>query len=168
MSAPSLYCMADEQPQVVQEEKPRLEVSAGALVFKRVQNRVYVVMIKDPYGKWTFPKGHVRRGESLNEAAVRECMEETGVHDLSFKRKLGTIDIWFRDRFVFKGRLIHKYIHYFLFEAPTTARVHLPRHHEGEKIQEVAWIPLADIPMRSTYKDLKDIVRRAISVIQLS
>lgn len=148
------------------QEKSRLEVSAGALIYRRGKDGVSLAMIKDPYGKWTFPKGHVRRGETLREAAMRESMEETGLRDLTFKRKLGAIDIWFRDRFVFKGRLIHKYIHYYLLEAPGNAKVQLPRHHAGEKIQAVAWVPLSEFRQRSGYKDLKEVVRQAVQIIE--
>ncbi|MEK9130811.1 MAG: NUDIX domain-containing protein [Patescibacteria group bacterium] len=151
---------------IKENEKARLEVSAGALVYRRGKDGISLAMIKDPYGKWTFPKGHVRRGETLIEAALRECMEETGLRDLKFRRKLGSIDIWFRDRFVFKGRLIHKYIHYYLLEAAPTARVHLPRHHDGEKIQAVAWVPLGELRDRSGYKDLREIVRRAVQIMR--
>ncbi len=157
-----------DEETVVQQEKPRLEVSAGALVFRRAKDGIFMAMIKDPYGKWTFPKGHVRRGETLVEAAERECFEETGLRHLARRRKLGTIDIWFRDRFVHKGRLIHKYIHYFLFEAESSARVHLPRHHEGEKIQEVGWVNVRELNEKSGYKDMKEIVRSALQLIQRS
>ncbi|MEK7105187.1 MAG: NUDIX domain-containing protein [Patescibacteria group bacterium] len=157
--------MSSNKLQIAEGERARLEVSAGALVYKRVKDEVCFAMIKDPYGKWTFPKGHVRRGETLQEAATRECTEETGLRDLHFRRKLGTIDIWFRDRFVFKGRLIHKYIHYYLLEASPLARVHLPKHLEGEKIQEVAWVSIQELTKRSGYKDMKEIVRRALQIV---
>lgn len=153
-------------PELNEGEKPRLEVSSGAVVFKRAKGGALVAMVKDSYGKWTFPKGHVRRGETLSEAAMRECLEETGLHDLRFRRKLGTIDIWFRDRYVYKGKMIHKFIHYFLLEAAPSARVRAPRHVEGgEKIQEVAWIPLSDLSERSAYKDMKKIVRLAMETV---
>ncbi len=35
--------------------------------------------IEPGYGKWTFPGGYVDRGESPEEAAIREAVEETGV-----------------------------------------------------------------------------------------
>ncbi len=158
--------MNNEQAPITEGEKARLEVSAGALVFRRGKDGIFLAMIKDPYGKWTFPKGHVRRGETLVEAAERECFEETGLRHLSRRRKLGTIDIWFRDRFVHKGRLIHKYIHYYLFEADAAAKVYLPRHHDGEKIQEVAWVPVSELTEKSSYKDMKGIVRSALQLIQ--
>lgn len=33
----------------------------------------------DRKNKWCFPGGHIHRGESPEDAAVRECREETGV-----------------------------------------------------------------------------------------
>jgi 8-oxo-dGTP pyrophosphatase MutT (NUDIX family) len=38
-----------------------------------------VLLIRDRYGRWTFPKGHVEPGETDEEAARREVEEETGV-----------------------------------------------------------------------------------------
>lgn len=33
----------------------------------------------DRTGKWVFPGGHIKSGESPEDAAVRECREETGI-----------------------------------------------------------------------------------------
>lgn len=44
--------------------------------------RILVVRTKEPESsseRWTFPKGHLEPGESLDEAAVREANEEAGV-----------------------------------------------------------------------------------------
>lgn len=38
-----------------------------------------VLLIRDRYGYWCFPKGHVESGENLPQAAVREVEEETGL-----------------------------------------------------------------------------------------
>jgi ADP-ribose pyrophosphatase YjhB (NUDIX family) len=35
--------------------------------------------IEPGYGKWAYPGGHVDRGETLEEAALRETLEECGV-----------------------------------------------------------------------------------------
>lgn len=51
------------------------EESAGGLVVRGEE----VLMIRDRFGRWTFPKGHLESGETAKQAAVREVREETGV-----------------------------------------------------------------------------------------
>jgi len=149
------------------KERPRVEVSAGGLVYKRTQHGLVFAMLKDSFGKWTFPKGHVRRGEEYSEAAEREIGEEMGLYGIELKKPLGTIDIWFRDRFVFKGRLIHKYIHYFLFEAKPEATLTMQSpHHNGERIMDVSWVPIQQVTKQSTYKDMKVIIKNAMQVLE--
>jgi 8-oxo-dGTP pyrophosphatase MutT (NUDIX family) len=148
------------------KEKPRIEVSAGGLVLKKTRRGLLFAMVKDSYGKWTFPKGHVRRGESFQDAAAREVEEEVGLSNLRFVRKLDTIDIWFRDRYVYKGKLIHKFIHFFLFTAHPRARLRKPEIKEtGEKIRGVAWVSAQEVMKRSNYKDMKPIIKKALDYL---
>ncbi|WP_243028051.1 NUDIX hydrolase [Thermus albus] len=53
-----------------------MELGAGGVVFNP---RGEVLLLRDRMGFWVFPKGHLEPGESLEEAAVREVWEETGV-----------------------------------------------------------------------------------------
>jgi 8-oxo-dGTP pyrophosphatase MutT (NUDIX family) len=143
-------------------DRPRIEISAGGIVFKKTARGIFFAMLKDSYGKWTFPKGHVKRGEHYVDAAKREVMEEMGIANMKLVKPLGSIDIWFRDRFVFKGRLIHKYIHYFLFEVRDNIRLQKPEIDTGgERIQAVAWVPAEEVLKRSNYKDMRPIIDRA-------
>lgn len=122
-------------------------------------------MVVDSYGKWAFPKGHVRHGESYREAAVREIKEEMGLHSLRHIGRLDTIDIWFRDRFVHKGKLVHKYIHYFLFEAAPNAELVRPTpKDQGETINDVAWVPAKELLSRSSYRDMIGIIKKALRI----
>jgi diadenosine hexaphosphate hydrolase (ATP-forming) len=50
-------------------------LGAGGLVFDGEQ----VLLIRDRQGYWVFPKGHVEKSESLEETALREVQEETGI-----------------------------------------------------------------------------------------
>ncbi len=49
--------------------------SSGGVVFHT--NRVLILQYKD--GTWTFPKGHLEVGETEQQAALREVLEEAGV-----------------------------------------------------------------------------------------
>ena len=51
------------------------ERSAGGVVFRGGE----VLLIRDTYGRWSFPKGHVEAGETDEKAAEREVFEETGI-----------------------------------------------------------------------------------------
>ena len=66
-----------------QRKKPREEVSAGGIVFRRDGDRTFYLLIRDPYRNWGFPKGHLEDGEDPSAAAVREVGEETGLGGLA-------------------------------------------------------------------------------------
>ncbi len=148
----------------------RTEVSAGGVVFRRAEGGIEFAMLMDPFDKWTFPKGHVRRArkESYEKAAKREVKEEIGLSDVELVAPLGKIEIWFQDRFVHKGARVHKFIHYFLFEAPGGAKLKKDTKKQvREYIQEVAWVPASKMREKCGYDDLDSILDEAEKVLDL-
>lgn len=54
--------------------------AAGGVVWRRNGEAVEVLLVhRDRYDDWSFPKGKLDPGESWEQAAVREVFEETGV-----------------------------------------------------------------------------------------
>lgn len=119
--------------------------------------------MKDSYGKWTFPKGHVEKGEDIEEAAARETLEELGLEQVRLLEYLGAIDIWFRDRFEKKGQLINKDIHYYLFEAPPGSKLYPdPDQHA----YDAKWVPMSRVEKMSSYRDMVPIVKKALGHVR--
>lgn len=139
------------------------EVSAGGIVFRRHGGMVQFALMLDSYGKWAFPKGHVERGESMEEAAARETLEELGLVEIRLLETLGKIDIWFRDRYQKKGTLIHKDIHYFLFETTADAVLYPdPREHA----YEAKWVRPDELLEASSYPDMIPVLKQALAYVQ--
>jgi 8-oxo-dGTP pyrophosphatase MutT (NUDIX family) len=137
--------------------RTRRESSAGGIVFRTVQGQPLFLLIRDTYGHWGFPKGHLERGERAETAALREVMEETGVRALRIAAPVSTIEWWFR----LHGDLIHKSCQYFLME--TDSERTKPQASEG--ISDCRWMTgdeaLALIPHENT----RDVFRQARALV---
>ena len=55
------------------------EKSCGGVVFTRENNTIRYLIIRHLGGHCGFPKGHMEPGESEQETAIREILEETGL-----------------------------------------------------------------------------------------
>lgn len=51
------------------------ETSAGGVVF----NSDKILLLRKFNGGWVLPKGHVKKGETFSETALREVKEESGI-----------------------------------------------------------------------------------------
>ncbi len=70
-------------------------------------------MIQDAKNRWTIPKGHVEEGERLEETAIREIREETGLRDLRVLDHLGKTNFRYRR----EDKLVLMTQHMFLIQA---------------------------------------------------
>jgi len=133
------------------------ETSAGGVVFRNTPDGVKILLIKDPYWRWGLPKGHVDAGESYEQAADREVTEETGLDELILHGSLGTIN-W---HFKLRGRLIHKYCHFYLFESRTGSPC--PQAEEG--IQACRWFTLEEAVEAISYENARGVLKEAGALI---
>jgi 8-oxo-dGTP diphosphatase len=105
--------------------------AAGAVVWRRGPNgRPEALLIHRPrYDDWSFPKGKLKRGESDEDAALRELEEEVGIRAQLGPELLSTS---YCDA---KGR--QKTVRYWAIELPAGAEP-----IAGDGVDEWRWAPL--------------------------
>lgn len=87
-----------------------IHVSSGAVVYK-IENDIVkiLLMYRKTTNTWHLSKGTQNKGETLEETALREVREETGL-DIKLGKYIGKVESTFeRD-----GCLVSKETHYFL------------------------------------------------------
>jgi 8-oxo-dGTP pyrophosphatase MutT (NUDIX family) len=101
--------------------------------------------------RWTLPKGTPNPGESLEETALREVGEETGLR-VRIVEPLPSIEY----RFVLDGARIHKTVHYWLME-PTGGDL---ADHDHE-FEQVRWVAFDEAPALLTFETERELVAAA-------
>ncbi|SMO50470.1 NUDIX hydrolase [Melghirimyces algeriensis] len=107
------------------------EVSAGGVVYRREKGSYSILLIEDRYSRWTLPKGKQEQGETLEETALREIEEETGIQGI-IKQPLERITYQY---FHPDYGDVTKEVYYFLVEAKQGQAT--PQLSE---ISRVAWL----------------------------
>jgi 8-oxo-dGTP pyrophosphatase MutT (NUDIX family) len=128
-------------------------VSAGGVVARATPGAGAEVVLCGRRAEklWALPKGTPDGNEPIEQTALREVREETGL-DVEAVEKLGTIDYWF----VMRGYRVHKLVHHWLMR-PVGGDV---ADHDHE-YDEVEWVPIEVALERVTYDNERKIVREA-------
>ena len=134
------------------------ETSAGGVIVDVHDGvaRIAVIARRNRAGKieWCLPKGHLENDETLEQTAVREVAEETGIVGRVLA-SLGTIEYWFST----SGTRVHKVVHHYLLEA-TGGALSIEGDPDAEAI-DVAWFPLIDVHAHLTFPNERRIARVA-------
>ncbi len=141
------------------EYPPTPIVGVGGVLLR--DDRVLLVRRKrDPgAGLWSIPGGHVRLGETLEEACARELAEETGL-EVEPLRPIYAFDYIERDG---EGRVRYHYVVVDLLCRPVGGTL-----RPGGDAKEVRWIPLdraLDLKLTSSTRRLLEELRRPFTVV---
>jgi ADP-ribose pyrophosphatase YjhB (NUDIX family) len=107
---------------------------------------------------WALPKGTPQAGETLEETALRETREETGL-EVEIEQPISSIRYFFvrgRTRFA-------KTVHFFLMR-PVGGDLSLHDH----EFDEVRWWPLEEAIELVTYPTERSVLERAAALLAVS
>ena len=134
-----------------------IAVSAGGVVWRerREPGEVEVVLVQTPRQLWSLPKGTPENGEKLDETALREVSEETGL-EVRLDQKIGVM------RYSFSGQeaRIDKAVHFWLMR-PTGGSF---ADHDDEHI-DVRWVGLGDAMKMVSYRNTVSLLEDAAALL---
>lgn len=133
----------------------RKEVSAGGVVYRRHEGGIEVVLASRRTRRgelaWGLAKGGVEAGETLEDTAVREVREETGL-TADIEASLGETKYFY----VWEDTRIRKTVHFFLMRhtgGDTTER--------DDEMEDVRWFPMERALKRAAYRGERVVLGRA-------
>jgi 8-oxo-dGTP pyrophosphatase MutT (NUDIX family) len=130
--------------------------SAGGVVHRINDGREEIVLVHRRHPRlWALPKGTPNAGETLEETALRETREETGLH-VEIEAPLGAIRYFF-----VRGRTrFHKTVHFFLMRPVGGAL----EDHDHE-FDEVAWFQPEEAIELMTHPTERGVVEGAVTLL---
>ena len=145
-----------------------VERSAGAVIFRESKKgREYLLLHHQPIGSerakrpvsmghWSFPKGHVEKGETTEETVRREVKEETGVTKLEFISGFKETIRYFVN---YDGQKRLKFVVFFLAKT-SQKKITISFEHQG-----FSWLSYEEAITTATYRSDKQVLRAAEAFI---
>ena len=141
-------------------KRPRVEepVSSGGVVYRKMDGRLEVVLCgRDNPIRWSLAKGTPDPGETLEQTALREVQEETGLETI-IEEHIKSIDYWFSDK---DGDVRYHKTVYFYLMSPIGGHTGL---HDPE-FDVVQWFLYDEALNSLTYANEAEVLRQALGLI---
>ena len=145
-----------------------VERSAGAVIFRESKDgREYLLLHHQSVdnkrasrpvstGHWSFPKGHVEKGETTTDTVRREVKEETGIKKLEFIPNFKETIRYFVN---YDGQKRLKFVAFFAAKT-NQQKVTISFEHQG-----FAWFSYEDAITTVTYRSDKQVLKAAEAFI---
>ena len=142
------YLYHPDEKEIMKTLKTKIPVqkAGGGLVYNAKKEVLFIFR----NGKWDLPKGGIEKGEAIEDTAMREVEEETGVGNLIVTEKLQkTYHIFKRN-----GRFKLKITHWFEMRTSYNGTL-IPQGDEG--IEKAVWLNPDEVKdaLKSSYENIK-------------
>jgi len=135
------------------------EISAGGLVYRNIGNELHIQLIEDRFGKITLPKGKMEQGETLQQTALREILEETGMAG-EIVQNISVVRYQYAKS---ATEVVEKEVHYYLVKAESGIS-----QAQLSEIRGVKWFAPQDAwrnQVNSGYANNTSVVKRGLELL---
>ena len=131
-------------------------ISAGIILVNENGSEKQFLLLNYPTGHWDFIKGGIEDGESLQQTAIRETREETGITDIEFIEGFKEeIEYFFRA----ENQNVHKKVIFFL--AKTNSKNVILSHEHLDSV----WLNYNDALKKLTYDNAINLLKKSNTFI---
>jgi|WetSurMetagenome_2_1015567.scaffolds.fasta_scaffold305060_2 bis(5'-nucleosidyl)-tetraphosphatase len=133
------------------------EISAGILIYRQLKDTREYLLLHYPGGHFDFAKGHIEKGESEREAAIRELKEETGLEKIvwieGYREKIHYTyrhgeEIMSKDVIFFLARTLQK-------------KITISFEHQG-----ALWLPYDEAYKKLTFENARQLLEKAENLLK--
>lgn len=131
------------------------EVSAGGVVI--FSNTI--LLLKKFNGDWVLPKGRVEKDERIEDAALREVLEESGVR-AEIVDYIGMVNYKYKN--LKENQMVYKTVHWYLMKANSMEC--FPQKKEG--FVEALFVHIDKAGDLVRYEDEKKIIDKGLKMVR--
>ena len=142
------YLYHPDEKEIMKTLKSKIPVSkaGGGLVYNKKGEVLFIFR----GGKWDLPKGGTEKGEDIEDTAMREVEEETGVNKLKITKKLQKTYHVFKRNGTYRLKITHWFEMHSDFEG-------IPLGQIEEGIEKAVWLHPREMPevLENSYENIK-------------
>lgn len=130
------------------------EFSAGGIIISNIAGDKCILLVEHLDQTYVFPKGHIKPGETAEQAAQREITEETGLKNFTIGERLGVVSRHSQKK---DGSIVLKDIEMFKIHSDE------PIIHSDKAEEKFAWLPIKTAIEKLRYQEDRDFLLEIVA-----